>query len=112
MGGLLLASCNKTDDLTIVEGIVTDANTGVRLKEVNVSYLIREDAEKDKTIHQSKFFITDTSGHYHIQCLESQYITGIVFFKEGYLPGFHGMAYFGDIEEGEYNEVNVKLKPK
>ena len=112
MVGVLIASCDKTDDLTIVEGIITDANTGVRLKGVSVSYLIREDAEKDETIRESKFFIADTSGHYHIQGFESQRIYGIVFAKEGYLPGFHGVAFFWDVEEGEYNEVNVKLKLK
>ena len=110
LGGLIVASCDKTDDLTIVEGIVTDANTGVILKGVFISYAIHEDSEKDETIRQTKISTTDTSGHYQMQCLESQYISGIVFAKEGYQ--ISAFSFSLDVKEGEYNEINIPLKPK
>ena len=112
MGCLLVAACNK-DETTIIEGIVSDVNTGLPLKDVAISYAIYFDWDKTGDHHDSKIIPTDINGNFHIEYSENDKFTSLSIYKKGYkTTGFFDSSFSWDIKEGEYNQVNITLIPE
>lgn len=100
--------CGKERNQTIVEGKVTDAETGAGLGDATIQFSVKDlgDDENITSILQS--VITDDSGNFHIEIPFGKAGLGFTVYKDGYL---YRVIKPDPAKQGETNSISILLFP-